>query len=357
MGLFDRNKVKKPIAAPAVQINQVSTTPMRVGWKDLFDWKKGFRDFGNMYLYAALNQLYNGISNVTFEQTNGSVNYTVKAICSFIENNSNLLLNQYLFQGYIAVFADKDNNYHIYNKENLNFDRFGQITNKNALVYYSPTYQSKRKAPMEYIKPTIDILNNLSNAMLQSTDTMGVLPIISGESIPANPQFKAELAQAMQKEYGWGEDQMKYFLSKTDVKVQTIDLKVKELELRDNIIANFKMLLNYLEVPVDLVIGNSTYANVESAKIYFYDTTVRKYAEIFLKIAQAMLTASTEYLPKSTITYHIYNVSGLEKTLSDMSKEKGAYVDLLKKFADSGIDITDELQKVYTDVKRLYKEV
>lgn len=356
MGLFDRKRVKKQ-AEDAIQINQVSTNQLRVGWQDFFNWKKGNREFSGMYLYAALNQLYNGISNVTFEQSDGSINYTVKAICAFIENNANMLLNQYLFQGYIAVYADKDNNYHIYNKDSLTFDRYGQITNKNALVYYSPTYQTKRKAPMDFVKPVLDTLNNLSNTLLQSTDTMGVLPVITGESIPANPDFKRDLEQAMKKEYGWGEDQMKYFLAKTDLKVQTIDLKVKDLELRDNIIANFKMLLNYLEVPVDLVIGNSTYANVESAKIYFYDTTIRKYAEIFLKVARAMLTASNEYVPKSKITYHIYNVSGLEKTLSDMSKEKGAYVDLLKKFSDGGIDTSDELQRVYADIKRLYTEV
>lgn len=354
MGLFDRFKKVEP----AVQINQVSPqSNVYYGWGELFDWKKGFRNFGGMYLYAALNQLYNGISNITFEPTKNGDSYTVRAICSFIENNVNQLLNQYLFQGYIAVYADKDNNYHIYSKDNLKFDRFGQIINKNALVYYSPCYQSKRKAPIDFIRPTLDTINNLSNAMLQSTDTLGVLPIISGESIPANPEFKKELAQAMSKDYGWGEDQMKYYLAKTDLKVQTIDLKIKDLELRDNLITNFKMLLNYLEVPVDLVIGNSTYANVESAKIYFYDTTIRKYAEIFLKIARAMLTASTEYLPKNTITYHIYNVSGLEKTLSDMTSEKGAYVDLLKKLADSGVDVTEELQRVYSDIKKLYIEV
>ena len=310
-----------------------------------------------MYLFSALNQLYNGISNVTFGTTNQTPNYTVKAICSFIENNANLLLNQYLFQGYIAVYADEHGNYAIYDKDKLKFDRNGEIVNKNAIVYYSPTYQSKRRAPMDFVKPVMTTLDNLSNTLLQTTDTMGVLPIISGESIPANPDFKRDLAKTMSKEYGWSEDQMKFLLARTKLDVTTIDLKVKDLELRENIIANFKVLLNYLEVPIDLVIGNSTYANVESAKIYFYDTTIRKYAEIFLKVAQTMLTKSSQYLPKNTITYHIYNVSGLEKTLSDMSKEKGAYVDLLMKLANGGVDVADELQKVYTDIKQLYTEV
>ena len=358
MGVFDRLFNTK--AQNAVQINQVShSNAPRVfcGWDGVFDFKKGFQDFGDMYLYAALNQLYNGISNITFDTTKNGDKYVVKSICSFVENNANLLLNQYLFNGYIAVYADEDNNYFIYDKDKLKFDRYGQITNKNAIVYYSPTYQSKRKSPISLVRPVLETLNNLSNTMLQSTDTMGVLPIISGEAIPANPEFKQALSQAMAKNYGWGEDQMKYFLSRTDLKVQTIDLKVKDLELRDNIVNNFKMLLNYLEVPVDLVIGNSTYNNVESAKIYFYDTTIKKYAEIFLKVAQSMLTASKEFIPKNTITYHIYNVSGLEKSLSDMAKEKGAYVKLLKSLSDGGVDVKEELEKVYSDIKKLYMEV
>lgn len=357
MGLFDRNK--KVELGNAVQINQVSTYQPRVlcGWDGLFEWKKGGRNFGDMYLFAALNQLYNGLSNVTFSSTKHDDNYTVRSICSFIENNVNLLLNQYLFLGYIAIRVEKDNHYRILNKDDVKMDRYGQIINKDAVVYYSPTYQSKRKAPMDYVKPLKETLDNLSNTLLSTTDTMGVLPIISGDAIPANPSFKEELAQAMTKKYGWGEDQLKYFLARTDLKVETIDLKIKELELRDNILASFRMLLNYLEVPVDLVVGNSTYSNVESAKIYFYDTTVRKYAEILLKIAQSMLTSTSEYLPRNTITYHIYNVSGLEKTLSDMTSEKGAYVDLLKKLADGGVDVADELQKVFADVKKLYLEV
>lgn len=356
MGIFDRKK--KGDLRSAVQINQVSTQPMvHCGWDGLFEWRKGSRNFGDMYLYAALNQLYNGLSNITFSSTKHDDNHTIRAICSFIENNTNLLLNQYLFLGYIAVRVSDDNHYRILNKEEVRMDRQGQIINKDTVVYYSPTYQSKRRAPMEYLKPLKETLDNLSNTLLSSTDTMGVLPIISGDSIPANPSFKEELAQAMTKKYGWGEDQLKYFLSRSELKVDAIDLKVKDLELRDNILSTFKMLLNYLEVPADLVIGNATYSNVESAKIYFYDTTIRKYAEIFLKIAQSILTSTSEYLPRNTITYHIYNVSGLEKTLSDMTSEKGAYVDLLKKLSESGIDVQDELQKVFVDVKKLYLEV
>lgn len=357
MGIFNfRNKK----VTNAVNINDVGNVQFPVckcGWDEIFNIKKGYRPFAQMYLYAAMEQLYSGLSNVTFHSTSNSKGFTVEDIASFIDRNATLLLNQYLFKGYIAVAYGKDRNYWIPKTNDLKFGANGAITNKNVVAYYSPIYQTKRQAKMDLLRPQLDLIDTLCNNLVESSGTMGVLPVISGDAIPANPEFKDNLAKAMSKEYGWSDDQLKYFLAKSNINVQTIDLKVKDLEFRENITNAFKIILNYLEVPVDLVLGQSTYNNLEGARHYLYDSTIRKYAEILLKVGQALVTATGELIPKKTLTYHIYNVPGLDKTLSDMCSEKQAYVDLLKSLGESGVDVSEELARVYSDIKELYLKV
>ena len=353
MGLFDGKRKKN-----AVQIDNVDTTRnVMCGWEGLFDFgRKGQRPFGHTVLWLALTQLHNGVSNITFETSRGK-SVIADAICSFLDNNAGLLLNKWLYNGFIAVSYDKDYNFWIPQDSKLQYDSFGRVVNRKTVVYYSPLYQTERKSYMTLAKPFLDLINTLANTMMESSDTMGVLPILSGNSIPANPSYKKELAEAMSKTYGWGTDQLKYFLSQQELKVDKIDLQIKDLELRDNLEAALERLLNFLEVPVDLVIGNSTYDNVASARDYFYESTVKKYAEVFLKIGRNLLTASDVFLPQSTITYRLTNVSGIETTLSDTCKEKGAYIDVLIKLKDAGVDVSEELGRVYEDVRKDYIKV
>lgn len=354
MGLFNRRRKN------AVQLNETSHQPIPFvwGWDALNPRKKGFKPFGEIYLNMCLNQLYSGISNVTFFTTEKSKdNYVPKAICDFVDRNATLLMNNLIYNGYIAVRYDKDYNYEIPQFNTLKFDQYGTVLNRNMVVIYSPLYQTKRKSLMMLVRPQLELIDTLANNLISSCGTMGVLPIISGNSIPANPKFKEELAEAMSKEYGWGDDQMKYFLSQQELKVDKIDLQIKDLELRDNIESAFKILLNYFEVPIDLVIGNSTYANVASARTYFYESTIRKYAETLLRVSRALLTASPVFLPQSAITYRIENVAGIDKTISDVCEQRGAYIDALVKLKEAGVDVSDELDRVYADLKEDYKRV
>ncbi len=349
MSIFNREDKK----SNAVNINDVRHF-VGCGWGPAFSYKRGFKPFGETWLWMALNQIQNGVSNLTFETTRKS--QVANNICDFIDRNASLLVNQWLSRGFMCVMYDSKGNYRLPDQNELRFDQFGRVLNAYAVVVYSPIYQIKRKSYMQLAKPIIDLIDTYANTMAESCNTMGVLPIISGQSIPANPKFKQELSAAMSKDYGWGEDQLKYFLSQSELKVDTVDLHIKDLELNTNLNEAFKYLLDFFEVPVDLVLGNSTYANVESAKIYFYESTIRKYAEVMLKIARALLTASDELLPQNTITYRITNVAGLDKTLSDKCAQRVAYIDALLKLGEAGVDIEDDLEKIHQDLKRDYIE-
>lgn len=355
MGLFDRNKK----AQNAVQVNQVDanfqTPPFLNGW-DFFNLKKGKRDYASTYLWICLDRIIKGLSNVTFTSTKD--NYVAKGICYFVNSNATLLFDQFVRRGYMVVGYDKDYNYQILGQNQIKLDTYGRVINRNAVVVYSPEYQTMRKTPVSLCKPILDILNDLCNTLASTTDSLNVLPIISGNSVPANPDFKKKLSEAMTKDYGLGKDQMRYFLSQTELSVQTIDLGVDKLQLKDNITAKFKDLLNYWQVPVPLVIDDSaTYNNVSEARKEFYGGCIRFYAEQILSMAKTLLTASEVMLPQTTLNYTFSNIPEMEKTLSGFCSERAAYLDLLAKFANNGVEVSDEINRVYEEVKMQIKEV
>ena len=76
-----------------------------------------------------------------------------------------------------------------------------------------------------------------------------------------------------------------------------------------------------------------------------------------LKVAQALLIETPMLVPKSAINYKLNNVSGLETTLSDKCTELNSYIDTLLKLRDAGLQVDDELERVYTDLKQDYLEV
>lgn len=352
--LFNRNRTKT--TENAFQLNDVKPD-ISFGWNP-FRLCKNNREFADFYLWLAVDTIYKGISNVTFSSR--KTDYTANAIVDFIDRNSQLLINQMINYGYIAVSYTNTGTgykYYIPKQADIKKDGYGRVLNNDTVVVYAPIYQLQRKTDISMVRPTLDLINTLCNATMNSADTLGTLPIIWGSSIPANPKFKEELENMMSKKYGWDADKFRYFLSHQEVHVEQIDLKVKDLELRDNIKNAFEYLLNYFGVPVDLVIGNSTYANVAEAKKFFYDTTIRSWSETLLRIARGLLTATGDFLPQNTLTYKFENIPELETTLSSACAEKNAYIDTLLKLKEAGIDVSEELGKVFQDVKKTYIEV
>lgn len=352
--LFSRNRTKT--AENAFQLNDVKTD-ISFGWNP-FAIGKNNKEFADFYLWLAVGTIYKGISNVTFSSR--KVDRTANDIVTFIDRNAQLLINQMINYGYIAVSYTSTGTgykYYIPKQADIRKDGYGRVLNVDTVVVYAPIYQLQRKTDISMVRPTLDLIDTLCNATMSSADTLGTLPIIWGNSIPANPRFKEDLESMMRKKYGWSEDKFRYFLSHQEVHVEQIDLKIKDLELRDNIKNAFEYLLNYFGVPVDLVVGNSTYANAAEAKKFFYDTTIRSWSETLLRVARGLLTATGDFLPQNTLTYKFENIPELETTLSSACAEKNAYIDTLLKFKEAGIDVSEELDKVFQDVKKTYIEV
>lgn len=354
MGFFDKLKTKN-----AVQINEVSKVGGFCSLYDIFDFfksKKGKTDYSLFYLWICLEKIVKGLSNVSY--TTSKDNIVANNIVWFINNNYALMLNSYVKLGFIAVRYDKLMNYSVLCENDIKKDAYGRVINKNTVVVYSHEYQTSRKSPLTLCRPILHLLNQLGNTLEGTTNTMNVLPIISGQAIPANPKFKEELSNAMTNDYGFGDNQMRYFLSTSELKVDTIDLGIDKLNLKENITAKFKELLNYWEIPTILVLDDaSTYNNIVEARKEFYNNCIRFYAEQFLLVGQALLTASDELIPKSTLNYRFSNVPEMENTISGYCSEQAAYLDLLGKFREQGIYVDDDIKNLYEKVKKEIKNV
>lgn len=347
MGFFSKDKDKG-----SIQLNPVSEDFRQcyVGWSWFCKDKKKYH---SMILWTILDQIFRGLMNVSFINQKKPC-FEVDAIISFIESNYILLLDQYWCLGYMAIQGDKNLNFRIIPTDQIKKDNRGRVINSNSIVVYSPHYQTDRLTDLQVIKPYLDLLDSLGTSLSEGTENMGTLPIISGESIPANAEFKKDLSELMSRDYG-STKHYPYFLSKAPLDVKTIELNLKDLEIDKNLLEVFKYICRYFGVPTDLIVGGSTFTNSEEAIKHFYNTTIRFYAEMLLQLGRAIITSCTT-LPKSSLNYKIFGVPGIDQSLKDSLAEKTAYIDVLLKLKEQGIDVSADLAGVYEDAKIAYKE-
>lgn len=353
MGILDIFRTEKK---NAIQLNQTNNQPF-IPW--VWAGKKGEKPLGNFLLQTCLNLIWRGISNITFEANPKGKSLTPEAIVNFIDSNATLLVNQYIRLGYICVFYDKDHFYRIPQDGEIKMDGNGRIINKYAIVIYSPQYQTERLSLLKVCFPIIAEINKIAGSDSYLTDTLGVLCILSGQDIPLNPAAKKQFMENMEQNYGTANGKLPLMLANNDIKVTQIDPKIKELGFQEKIEVLYKYIVNLFGIPLQLLFDQtSTYNNIKEARISFYDTTIRDWAEILLKVAQGLLTASNEFIPKNALTYHFNNIPELERTLSSFCEERTAYLHYLLELKAAGIEEVDkQIQELYNESKDLLKEV
>lgn len=324
---------------------------------------------GNLFFDSIMNQLYKGLSNITLEDT--SRDNRVGVLVKYIDSNMSLLLNQYLKYGFIAIryHFDKSSNtykYSIPSKNQLTFDKESRkILDKNVTVWYSPIYQTlpfsnihDTTAPIDLINKIIYSINRMASADLFLTEKLGALGILTGVTLPSDPAKKDKFLKNFTRSYGITQDKYQFILSTHDLKYQNIDAKIDELHLGDKLKDMYKYLANLMGVPLPLLFDeSSTYNNVKEARAYFYNTTVRYYAEIFLKVTQDVMTNTVVGVPQSMLTYRLENVPDLEITLSSACNERTALLDYFLKLKEAGIDVEQEIQNLYQESKDLLERV
>ena len=351
MGLFNRNKESNAVQINEVNQNTYAYTPF------LFPHKKGESVLGNLYFQAIMNMIWKGISNVTINSTKKD-SLTITSIKEFVDTNATLLVNQYIRLGYICVFYNDKHEYRLPQDNEIKKDQYGRVINKHAVVYYSPQYSTERKSLFFIAMPLIGRINKLMGTDDYIMDTLGCFGIISGQDIPINPTGKQQLLESMKQTYGVAADKYQFMLATHDLKYTNIQPDIKGMQISEKVEEAYKLLCNLFGVPLPLVRDDaSTYNNIVEAKKFFYDTTIRYYAEVLLKVSQSLLTASSDFIPQDAINYKIENVPELETSLSAACKERGALLDYLLKLREAGEDVDQQISELVEDSKTLYRSV
>ena len=351
MGLFNR----KDKTENALQVNEVNNSPSFLPW--VWGFNRHDKPLGNFLLQSILTQIWQGASNITFKGS-GKPLMVVEDITTFIDRNSTLLINQWIQWGYMVVFYDRKRNYRIPSYEELKFDTNGRIINKFAVVVYSPQYQTERSSLIKIAIPVIGSINKMAGSDDYLTETLGCLSILSGQDLPSNVAQKENFLKNFSQTYGIGEDKYQFLLSNREIKVTPINPPIKELGFSEKIEKSYKWLANLFGVPLQLLFSDSsTFNNVKEAKLYFMNNTIRFYAEQILKVGRELLTASNEFIPQNEITYKFQNTPELEKSLSAACEERSVYLKYLMDLKAAGIDVSKELNELYQESRRLFKEV
>lgn len=357
MGVLDIfRRDKDVVRTNSYQINEVQ----EVTWTP-FVWSipnKNITPLGNFFLNSCLNIIWQAISNVSFVESSNKNMITPSSICEFIDRNAILLLNMFLFRGYIAVFYDKDDKYRVPNYNELKFDSNGRIINKYCIVIYSPQYQTERKSLIDMIKPVILMINKTAGTSDYAIDTLGTLGILSGQDLPTNPTQKDNFLKNFNTTYGLGEGKYPFLMTNREVTFTKIDPNIKDLKFEEKIKKGYQYICNILGIPLQLVFNDaSTFSNMKEARIYFYNNTIRYFSEQLLKVARELLTASADFIPQNAITYRISNVPEIEETISGFCKERTALLDYLLKLKSAGEDVDKQIRELSDESKKILREV
>ena len=357
MGLFNRKPKQEPptIVANAINLNDLQTNQI-VRFLST-DWRKpGQRPYADMFLYAIMCRIFNGMRNVAWKTS--EVNYLADDITHFIENNIPILLQNYWSAGFIAVMTDKDGKIRLPYTNELRFTADRKVLNKNAIVIYSDPYAINRKTHFMLIKP---ILHNIDTELNNSdfvSGTLGLFGILSSNGMPVSPAAKDELQQHLRKDYGMSDDKYNFVISNNEIKYTPIQIPVDELKFSENVKNNIKWLCNFFNINPMLIFGESTYANQEEAVKSFYRDCIQPLAEVMLQLARGIFIATTKELkPSAIITYNLSNVPEMNTTLSSICTERSAYLDYLLKLRDSGVDVSGEITKLAAETKTMLTEV
>lgn len=354
MGLFNRKNDDNITVMNAVNVNSVDTSAIAKPF--LFSLNgKGRKDFASLFLYMIIERIFNALRNIRWYST--EISFTSDDIARFIDENAQLLVHHYWKDGYACVICDKIGIRMPYLNE-LRKDSQGRIINKNAVVIYSDPYVIERKTHYMFAMPLLDAINNNLNNCDFVTANLGLFGILSGKGIPISPAAKADLQDVLKKKYGYGDDKFQFIMSNTELSYQPITIPVDQLKLNENVDFEIKQLCRFFQINPDLIFGNSTFANSEEAARTFYRDCIMPLAEMLLQLGRsAYIFMNDSDKPSTILTYDLSNIPELNTSLSAASEERKKYLDLLLAMRDAGVDVTEELTKLYADVKDLLKKV
>ena len=248
--------------------------------------------------------------------------------------------------GYIVVDIDKNGNYYIPDYSKLKKDSKGNILNYEC-VYYSDTYRFKNKTDFQIIQNTLNELGTYKDAIQHLTTNLGAIGILSGNNLPINPTEKEEFQKNLKSHYGINSDKNNILITTMPLKFDVMQFPVNELQLTEKVKDCYTLICNYFSVPIDLIFGQSTYANQQQAVKNFYSNCISPLSEIVLEVGKHLIKMQYDILiPSDRLSFRIDNVPEITESVRTVDTE---YIDNLTNnismLKNLGLP-TDKLEKV-----------
>ena len=142
----------------------------------------------------------------------------------------------------------------------------------------------------------------------QINKNLGLLGIVSRGGTGGNGVLMdGDMEKIEQRLNSRGEDFFGLITSESDLRFLKIDLPIAQLQLAEKLQQKLQLACAVCGVPYILLNtgGNMTYENQTEARIKFYETTIKAFAEIMLEAGRKLVKSMPEMVPSTDLDYTI----------------------------------------------------
>lgn len=304
------------------------------------------RRHSDIYLWTILQTIFEGLKNVRY-YSNDNEDY-FRNIINFLDANQQTIIWQYWNLGFICLGYVNGQMY-IPKKEDIVRDANGKVLNFDV-VFYSEKYMYERKTAMQMINESLHAIDVYKSGEIHITETFGSVGILTGKGLPTNPIEKENLEKEIKESVGIKKDKKQLILTTMPLEFKQMTFPISQLSLSEKIENELKTLCRFFNLPVDMVIGNTTYENQKQSVVNFYRNCISPIAEVVLSVGRYVVKKDFKnFIPSEKLTFRIDNVSELEDDRTSEIEYKLKLVDLVEKMRNLDIDTKeyeDQLKKV-----------
>ena len=142
----------------------------------------------------------------------------------------------------------------------------------------------------------------------QINKNLGLLGIVSRGGTGGNGVLMSgDMEKIEQRLNSRGEDFFGLITSESDLRFLKIDLPIAQLQLAEKLQQKLQLACAVCGVPYILLNtgGNMTYENQTEARVKFYETTIKAFAEIMLEAGRKLIKSMPEMVPSTDLDYNI----------------------------------------------------
>ena len=142
----------------------------------------------------------------------------------------------------------------------------------------------------------------------QINKNLGLLGIVSRGGTGGNGVLMdGDMEKIEERLNSRGEDFFGLITSESDLRFLKIDLPIAQLQLAEKLQQKLQLACAVIGVPYILLNtgGNMTYENQTEARVKFYETTIKAFAEIMLEAGRKLIKSSPEMVISNDLDYTI----------------------------------------------------